>query len=153
MDFTFDDETVGIRRLLWRWTQEWKSDLDDLAVLCHGIREFYNKEQKDRFVRLICEELLAKENLPVMRKAELQVYLAGIAFEDLENQWEECKIHFMEAEHHLVDQEAWVEAHGECNGMVTAIRKILDGMRGDMLEHESKVGVRILFSVPMKAPH
>lgn len=55
---------------------------------------------------------------------------------------DECKIHYMTAEHALVDIECWFEAWEMENPKVKGMRKALNFIQKGLLEYGAEIGVR-----------
>lgn len=57
---------------------------------------------------------------------------------------DECKIHYMTAEHALVDTECWFEAWEMENAKVKGMRKALNFIQNGLLEYGAEIGVRFM---------
>lgn len=131
------------------WAKEWTSDIPDLRELCKQIRRLYNSRRQLDVISTVCDELLAKENLPKARTAELYCYLAGIA-SDSEETFEAFKLNYIRAEFAIADVEDYLKACETVDLVVAAVRKTLDEMRVELESLEPKLEVGISLSVSQK---
>lgn len=125
-----DDEFTSRARMLIVVEQvaAWKASDRDLDGIMAELRRFFNARAEVGQLRMVCEDLLEKEHLSQISKAETEYFLAALAADDRDEL--ALQQHYIGAERALLDVEAALYAGGipDASPVATALRPELDDM-------------------------